>query len=123
MVAEEVLTCKVKNTMITVVVRCQMYVWKHFTKTSDKKNAVYCIYQKELAYLGSTRNLHEYLSTKHKLQYFSFSKTATKTTTTLNGFLNITKLMQRAWQTEWVRCLYKNLLSYLEKGYTLSSQK
>jgi len=96
MVAEEVLTCKVKNTMVTICCKVSDVRMKTLHKISDKKSAVYCIYQKELAYLGSTRNLHEHLSTKHKLQYFSFSKTATKTTTTLNGFLNITKLMQRA---------------------------
>ena len=116
-------------------------VWKYFTKTSDKKKAVCSICQKELSYSGGTTNLCDHLTLKHTLQYFPTSRATTGSkTTTLDGFVKSSKcsesraksIMDRVSQMivqdlRPIRIVeykgFKNLLSYLEPGYTLPSQK
>ena len=116
-------------------------VWKYFTKTPDKKKAICSICHKELAYSGGTTNLRDHVSSKHPLQYFPAGKTATGSkTTTLDGFVRPSKcsearakgitdrvsqmIVQDLRPIRLVECEgFRNLLSYLEPGYTLPSRK
>ena len=94
-----------------------------------------------VAYSGGTMNLCDHLTLKHTLQYFPTSRATTGSkTTTLDGFLKSSKcsescaksIMDRVSQMivqdlRPIRIVeyegFKNLLSYLEPGYTLPSQK
>ena len=116
-------------------------VWKYFTRTPDKKKAICSICHKELAYSGGTTNLRNHLSSKQPLQYFPASKTpAGSKTTTLDGFVRVSKcseartksitdrvsqmIVQDLRPIRLVECEgFRNLLSYLEPGYTLPSRK
>ena len=107
----------------------------------DKKKAICSICHKELAYSGGTTNLRDHISLKHPLQYFPAGKTATGgKTASLDGFVRPSKcsearakgitdrvsqmIVQDLQPIRLVECEgFRNLLSYLEPGYTLPSQK
>ena len=67
-------------------------VWKYFTKTPDKKKAIFSICHKELAYSGGTTNLRDLVSSKHPLQYVPLGKLATESKTkSLSEFVRPSK--------------------------------
>ena len=114
-------------------------IWKHFSKSADKRKAVCSICDKELSYSGGTTNLRDHLEEKHSVKYSTTSKPTTLCTT-MDDFVkrmkcseacakNITDrvsqmIVQDLRPIRIVECEgFRTLLSYLEPGYTLPSRK